>query len=168
MIFGIRNEENGIPVKRFCGNLNTLLGTTISDCEINNIYKIGKSDKSPIEVQFIPYQSKTTVLENYKELKGTNISIVPDLTKIEQERNEIFRNHLKDIRNTTQDRCHIKGEKLYRNNQIFTVEDLLEIEERKEQSFFARQSSEPQTPSKSYAEPQTTRTNRKRHKQKIK
>lgn len=86
--------------------------------------------------------SKVNVLSNCKKLKGKKITITQDLTKLQQARNKILRDHLKQIRSVSQDNCYIKGEKLYRNNKVYTVEDIIEIGE----DFIQQSNSAPQIP----------------------
>lgn len=148
VIFGLPVEENQISAERVRNKLNSLLGININKQDINNIYKIGKTDKSPIKVEFISTLSKITVLQNKKKLKGTKISIVPDLTKLQLERNKILSRHLKDIRSTSSDNCYIKGETLIRNNIPYTVEDILAIEKTQANSTLQKVGSQSQTPSK--------------------
>ncbi|CAH1112558.1 unnamed protein product [Psylliodes chrysocephalus] len=104
--------------------------------------------RSPIKVECVSTFTKIDVLKNTKKLKGTNITISPDLTKTQQERNKIFRNHLRGIRQTTQDHCYMKGEKLYRNSTAYSVEDIIQIEESYNSIVIQQSNSAPQTPTR--------------------
>ncbi|CAH1114790.1 unnamed protein product [Psylliodes chrysocephalus] len=110
-------------------------------------YQLGKLERSPIKVEFVSTFTKIDILRNIKKLKGTNTTISPDLTKTQQERNKILRNHLRGIRQTTQDHCYIKGEK-HRNNTAYRVEDTIQMEGSYNSIVIQQSNSAPQTPAR--------------------
>lgn len=59
-----------------------------------------------------------------------------------------MRRHLKEIHTSTSDRCYIVGEKVCRNHIPYTVEDILENEETRENRIFQKAVSESQTSSR--------------------
>ncbi|KAK9869162.1 hypothetical protein WA026_002909 [Henosepilachna vigintioctopunctata] len=76
----------------------------------------------------IPFYSSESELKNCRRPKETGINITPDLTKTQQERNKILKNHLRTLMETTTEMCYIKGDKIYYKNQTTTVEDILNFQ----------------------------------------
>ncbi|CAG9761274.1 unnamed protein product [Ceutorhynchus assimilis] len=110
--------------------LNNLLGTNISEQDINNIYKIGKEENPPIVIEFISYLKKLTVYENkenLKKLKEHGITISNDLSPSEREEQKLLRKHLQ-IARTQNHETKILGNKLIIDNMEYTPQELKEIE----------------------------------------
>ncbi|CAH1113877.1 unnamed protein product [Psylliodes chrysocephalus] len=147
VIFGIKPTLKELSVENICNYLNSVLGLQRKRSDIIHFYQLEKLERSPIKVEFVSTFTKIDVLRNTKKLKGINITISPDLTKSQQKRNKILRNHLLEIRQTTQDHCYIKGEKLYRNNTAYSVEDI-QIEDSYNSIVIQQSNSAPQTPAR--------------------
>ncbi|CAG9822919.1 unnamed protein product [Phaedon cochleariae] len=146
VVFGLTKKFEDLSVDNICNQLNKILDVEINISDINNLYRLGKAENSPIKIEFLSTFTKINILRNCKKLKGTNITISADLTKTQQERIKILRNFLTKLRSTGENRCYIKGERLYSNNTVYTVEDILEIEQSSESSQVIN--SAPQTPSR--------------------
>lgn len=141
--FGLVENREEVNPDNVCNKLNKLLDINIKSSDIGDLNLIGgNSGKEPLRIEFVSKFSKVNVLSNCKKLKGKKITITQDLTKLQQARNKILRDHLKQIRSVSQDNCYIKGEKLYRNNKVYTVEDIIEIGE----DFIQQSNSAPQIP----------------------
>ncbi|KAJ8943782.1 hypothetical protein NQ314_009649, partial [Rhamnusium bicolor] len=109
--------------------LKRTLCIDITETDINNIYPLGNSAKSPIKIEFVSELKKKLILRNCSRLKGTNISIRYDLTNKQREEYKILKGHLNRPNKNSNNKCHIKGNKLYINNIPHTIEDLEEIDD---------------------------------------
>ncbi|CAG9815609.1 unnamed protein product [Phaedon cochleariae] len=96
-----------------------------------------------IEDQISFSYAKTKDEWNVVKIEGFEES--EDQYSIQQERNKILRRHLKETKEKSDDRCYIRGEKLYINNRAYTVEDILELEEKEGIVHNKRANSEPPT-----------------------
>lgn len=99
------------------------------------------------KTEFLSTLTKINILQNAKKLKGTSLSISADHAKIQQERNKVLGSFPTKLRSSSDKNCYIKQEKLYCNNTVYTVEDILEINLNNKSS--PVMNSAPQTPSNS-------------------
>lgn len=114
--------------------LNNLLGVTLKTDDINNVYKIGKSENPPIIVEFVSFLKKKTLFENkdkLKELKQHGISITNDQSIEDRNNFKILRKHLKNAREQNLN-AKIRGQKLLVEDEIYSIEDLDQLEKRSE------------------------------------
>lgn len=127
VIFGLPPVENNSDLlKGTVQKLNDLLDTSIHERDINNIYKIGKSDKPPVIVEFISYLRKKSLFENIdkvKNLKEHGIAISNDLCPEDRENNKILVDFLKEAKAEGHN-AKLKGGILYVEDQTYTIEDL--------------------------------------------
>lgn len=148
VVFGLHKGKEEFSVDNICNKLNSHLGVRITRADINDTYLLGRSQNCPVKVEFISNLTKINVLRNCNKLKGTGVTISADLTKVQQQNHKILRSYLKKLRETGEEGCYIKGEKLYRNNIGYTAEEILEIEETIETVEPTKVSSAPPTPSR--------------------
>lgn len=127
IIFGLKDSE-GNTANKISKKIGELLGVDVKETDINNFYRLDKSAKPPIKVEFLSYLKKTEILKKCKKLKDTGIAISNDLTIEQRSEQKILRSFLKRTRQDPTDQSFIKGNKLYINNRAYTVEDLQEIE----------------------------------------
>lgn len=147
VVYGLVKTREEISVENLCNQLNSKLDVGITKADISNSYPLGKANNCPIKIELVSTLTKINILQNCKKLKGTNITISADLTKEQQKSNKILRTYLKQLRETGEGRCYIKGEKLYRNNVGYTAEEILEIEST-ELPNSPKLSSAPESPSR--------------------
>ncbi|KAK9884096.1 hypothetical protein WA026_005036 [Henosepilachna vigintioctopunctata] len=96
----------------------------LSESDINDVYSLGKGINKPIKVELLSFITKRKVLYNTKHLKNTNIFISNDLTELQREEQKILRQHLKYLRENTEKRCYIKGNKLIIDNKGYNATEL--------------------------------------------
>lgn len=148
------NKKNGIviyglhlgkeqKVEEICEKIKTLLEVDISPNHINAYHILGKKENSPVKIELVQFWKKTEILKNSFKLKGQNIYIVPDLTKKQLEDRKVLQEHLKLAKKDKVINCYIKGNKLYANGQIYTVDDLKQEDIVKP---ITKVNSAPQTP----------------------
>lgn len=126
VIFGLHLEQE-LSCDVICHELKKLVDVTVNESDLNNFYRLGNNKNCPIKVEFVSYLKKSLILKNKNKLRGTNISIVNDQTIKQREENKILRRHLHlNKQNTTN--CYIKGNKLYIDDQAFTLNELEAIE----------------------------------------
>lgn len=127
IIFGLEIPNGSSLLNFTIGRLTELLGISLSDTEINNIYQL-KSDKTPpVKVEFVSFLKKDLVIKNRKKLKGTRIFIAHDLNPEERKQQKELTTHLKLARSKN---CiaKIKGKTLQINSEIYTLEQLRDID----------------------------------------
>lgn len=126
IIFGLDNVDNTDLVRYTLGRINEVLDLNFSDSDINNVYKIGRSEKPPVIVEFISYLKKIEVfrdIDKLRSLKGKNISISNDLCKVDREIQNTLRKHLNIARGQNQ-QARLKGNRLEIEGKLYTVSDL--------------------------------------------
>lgn len=127
IIFGLDREEEQLNINSFLNKLNNYLTTDIKQPDLNNIYLLGKGRHCPIKLEFISYLNKQAIFRNIKNLKGTKISIVDDLTYFQREENKLLKTHLHEARKDNQNTCFIKRGQLYLNGKYYKPTELNEI-----------------------------------------
>ncbi|CAG9823945.1 unnamed protein product [Phaedon cochleariae] len=87
---------------------------------------------------------KNNILSNCGKLRGSNIAISNDLTPNEREEQRILRKYLNQEKKSGKfTSCYIRKNKLHLDDNVYTIEELKEIEEEEEAR---RVLSEPSTP----------------------
>lgn len=143
ILFGFDKLRDNATPKLICEELNHLLEVEISESDISDCYKLGKTKKSPIKVELISNLKKKVIFSKVKKLKGTNQSIANDLTLKQRNESKILRTNLIQARANTSCKSFIRGNRLVIGTKQYTVEDLVSIQpERKPHSA-------PSTPSTS-------------------
>lgn len=128
IIFGIKHQVNEINVDFIQQKIKSLLQIELVKVDINDVYTLGKSEDSPIKIQFTSYLTKKHILQNCKKLKDTNIFIGHDLTEKQREENKLLRKHLYIAKKDQNKTCYIKNNKLHINGTAITVEELKELD----------------------------------------
>lgn len=146
IIFGLIKDDEKITTTLIIQELNKLLELNLAETDINNLYRLGQFENSPVKVEFISYLKKIQVLKNCSKLKGTNISIVHDLTPQQRQDNQILKKHLKVAKQNRNNICYIKKNKLHINEEIYTLEQLREKENYEDFLMETKSSSAPATP----------------------
>lgn len=127
VIFGLKHPSH-ISFDFISQELKRLVGVEVLSSDLSNFYPLGKNESCPIKVEFVSYLKKASLLENAKQLKGTNVSIANDLTIKQRQDYKILRNHLYLAKQDKNTNCFIKNNKLHVNNKIYSVEDLEQSE----------------------------------------
>lgn len=61
------NVDSGNVVSSTISEINSLLGLNLTVKDISNIYKLGKTNSSPIKVEFLSFLTKSVVVSNKKK-----------------------------------------------------------------------------------------------------
>lgn len=126
VVFGLDNVNKSDLAEYTLEKLNKALDLNFKINDVNNVYKIGRSEKPPVVVEFISYLKKIEIfkdIEKLRTLKGKGISVSNDLCKADRENQKILRKHLKIARSQNQ-QVRLKGNKLEIEGVLYTVEDL--------------------------------------------
>lgn len=142
MIFGLNTENKEVNTEYICRELKSLIDVELNDIHINDIYPLGKGKNRPVKIELVSNITKRNILKNCSKLKGTNISITNDLTPQQRQQQKTLRKHLILARQDNKN-CYIKNNKLYVENIIYNVEDLLASEFQEE----VKVNSAPASPS---------------------
>lgn len=125
VIFGLeRREDEIIGVEEAIDILKNLLDINLVASDLNNVYYLGKTEKSPLKIEFTSFFKKSMILKSASKLKGTQIYIANDLTIEQREEGKILRKHLYLARQNEEKNCFIKNNKLFVDNQIYTAAEL--------------------------------------------
>ncbi|KAG5865271.1 hypothetical protein JTB14_006491 [Gonioctena quinquepunctata] len=136
VIFGLKHPGQNITIDFISRKLERLVGIEVQAADLNNFYTLGKTESCPIKIEFISFLKKNEILRYMKKLKRTSISIANDMTFKQREDSKILRKHLNLARQDNIVNCFINNNKLFVNNQIYSVKDLsgtgefLDIEEK--------------------------------------
>lgn len=129
VIFGMKVDQTAIFGSTL-QQINTLLGLKLSEGDVNNIYKIGKSDTAPIIVEFLAFHKKALIFKNRERLRGlrgTGISVSNDLCEADRESQKVLRRHLKVARGKNIP-AKIEGFKIQIDGKWYTPQQLQEEE----------------------------------------
>ncbi|KAK9892151.1 hypothetical protein WA026_018354 [Henosepilachna vigintioctopunctata] len=124
VIFGLPNKHDEVTAQSVVQEINRLLQIELSESDINDVYSLGKGINKPIKVELLSFITKRKILYNTKHLKNTNIFISNDLTELQREEQKILRQHLKYLRENTEKRCYIKGNKLIIDSKGYNATEL--------------------------------------------
>lgn len=127
VIFGLETTKQDL-LQNTVAQLNTLLGLSIADSDINNIYTVGKTQKPPVILEFVSYLKKQALFLQVGKLKGTGIAITNDLCIEDREEQKILKYHQKKARDQNLE-ARIKGKKLFIGNKSYSAEELGKIEQ---------------------------------------
>lgn len=142
LVFGLDTQEEELTPLHLCQKINDLLEIKINPQDISNYYTLGKTHSSPLKIEFVSQVTKKIIFQKVKKLKGTNISVSPDLTKQQQQERKILLQYLKKERGNSTNKVYIKGNGLYINDIKHTIEQLIEAEA----TIHGRSNSAPSTP----------------------
>lgn len=134
VIFGLSVDGNKL-VEDTLTKINTLLGIDLVPNDINNIYKIGRSQNPPLIIEFISFLKKLTVFENIKKLQSqrVKITITNDLCDSDRERHKILVKHYKLAKQNSLP-SRIRGHQLQIDNKWYKAEELEDIVSDSEES----------------------------------
>lgn len=141
IIFGLKTPEGKVAPEIICDELRRLLEVELTETDISDCYRLGKTENSPIKVELISTLKKRTIFSKAKQLKETPVSISNDLTEIQREEFNILRTNLQQARGNSSVRSYIRGNRLVVGTREYTVEDL------KNNQQVGKPHSAPQTPS---------------------
>ncbi|CAG9865138.1 unnamed protein product [Phyllotreta striolata] len=127
LVYGLgRAEPSRTTV---CDALKRLVRVDVKPSDIKNAYYMGKSETSPLKVEFSCYRTKMAVLKNGGYLRGTGVKITEDLTKKQRDELKVLQNYCnKEKQKGIYKRCFIVGNKLVLDNQTYTYEQLGQID----------------------------------------
>lgn len=111
IIFGLTKPSAGDPLDYIREKIHLLLGITVTESDINDYYTLGKSDNSPIKIEFLSNLKKREIFLNAKKLKGTGVSIAHDLTVTQREELRILKTFLLQARGDGTEKSYIRGNK---------------------------------------------------------
>lgn len=129
VIFGLAVDNSELAVNTL-KQINQLLDLIFSINDINNVYKIGKSDNSPIVVEFLSYHRKIEIFKNkekLKLLKTKKVAISNDLCMQDRKDQKILRQRLKQAKQDNL-QARIIGHKIEIEGKSYTARDLEETE----------------------------------------
>lgn len=130
LFFGLKVENRNNLINDTLSKLNHLFSLNIETNDINNLYKVGKTETAPILIEFVSYLKKTELFKDpqkLRNLKGTGYAISNDLCEEDRKEIKILKKHLIRAKEEKKD-AKIKGLKLLINNQLYTAKELEQIE----------------------------------------
>ncbi|CAG9768347.1 unnamed protein product [Ceutorhynchus assimilis] len=143
IIFGLEETDEEDPYQVVLNLFSSILNINTTKEEISAVYRFGKASRTrPILVKFISYHKKSTILQNAKLLKGSEIAISLDLTKEERENQKILYRHLKEAKNQGLE-AKIKKNELIVQGETFTIKELLNLEKNEAQASQTTPSTQP-------------------------
>lgn len=152
LLFGYKVEDSKELLKLTISKINELLATNIKEDNINNIYKVGKSDSAPTLIEFISYLKKAELFKDpakLRALKNTPYAISNDLCEEDRKDLKTLRKHQKKALNENK-QAKIKGLKLEIDNKLYTAKELEGVSE----SDISTTSTEPEESSEEEREEQ--------------
>lgn len=148
IVFGLPNNT-GTEVGETCKQLNDLLGINLAERDISDSSFFGNPGRKILKIELQSFHRKRYILQNCNKLKGTKIVITHDLTKLQQSEGKILRKHLIKAKQTSGEKCFIKGDRLWVGDKAYTVKELEEFEEvSDEQTVETQHNSAPPTPAR--------------------
>lgn len=124
IIFGLHKTPEQINLQTIRSEIKKLVDVDINESDLNNFYPLGKKENCPVKVEFVSYLKKKSILSNGNKLKGTNVSIVNDLTIKQQHEHKILRKHLYLAKQDGNHNSYIRRNKLHVNNEIYSAQEL--------------------------------------------
>ncbi|KAG5862574.1 hypothetical protein JTB14_026741 [Gonioctena quinquepunctata] len=118
-----------------------LLSIDLKARDINDYYFLGNSDTSPLKIELCSFLKKKDVFQKKSCLKGSNISIVNDLTPTQRKQYKLLKKHLNLAKQDGNKQCFIKKNM---NNDIYEISDLENLEKRPDNIYTPN--SAPPTP----------------------
>ncbi|CAH1976299.1 unnamed protein product [Acanthoscelides obtectus] len=149
ILFGLEETQNEDLLKDMIAFLHSNLAATITETDINNIYRIGIANSNtprPVKLELVRNIVKQKIIKSAYKLKGTNIAIAADLIPEDNQLQKILRKHLK-IASGQKQSAKIHKNKLLVNGVAYSAEEL-ELEEYiSEQEEEAKTAETQETPS---------------------
>ncbi|CAH1110464.1 unnamed protein product [Psylliodes chrysocephalus] len=158
VVFGLEVDKSDF-IKSTTQKLNTLLGTSITRADLNNIYLGNEKEPKPrINIEFTSYLKKQEIFGNIKKLKGSGVGIVNDLSYEERQSQKVLKDHLQNAKNQNL-QAKIKGTRLEIEGVLYNIEDLKRLEEEGANN---ESSSEEETEDKEKLNKKKTKTNKRK------
>lgn len=129
VLFGLNIDKENI-VAGTIEQLNNLFELNITVADINNIYKIGGSEKPPVVVEFISFLKKQEIFKNpekLKSLRSKNVSVSNDLCYEDRLEQETLRRHCKLAREKEL-QAKIRGHRLEIEGKFYTASELEQLD----------------------------------------
>lgn len=123
VIFGLDIDAKGNIATTAIRKLNSLLGISLSERDLNNIFPLKNVNKPAIKIEFLSHLTKDIVFQNVRKLKGTNIAIMHDMCYEDRLNHKILVKHLKEARSKNLS-AHIKHNRLIINGEAYNIEQL--------------------------------------------
>lgn len=123
IIFGVQHNKDLISF--VTNDLSKLLKMSISQADINNIYRVGTANN--VIVEFTSYLKKLKVLEHARNLKNSGFSVNHDLHPKDQADAKILYERMKTARALNL-KAYIKNFKLHINNEVYGIDNLPNLE----------------------------------------
>lgn len=143
IIFGLNKPVDKPTPKFVCEELHRLLEIELTDADIDDCYRLGKTENSPIKLELISNLKKRSIFSKAKHLKGTPVRLANDLTEEQRRDFKILKENLHQARTNTSLKSYIRGNRLVIGSKEYTVEDLMKSQPEK------KPQSAPSTPSTS-------------------
>lgn len=113
-------------IARTIEQLNELFGLNLTSSDINNIYRVGKSNNPPVIVEFVSFLKKKEIFKDVtklKSLKTRNIAVSNDLCYEDREEQKVLRRHYRLAKEKNL-QTKIKGHKLEIEGKLYAAGDL--------------------------------------------
>lgn len=117
----INNAERRELIDLIISKFNEHMQLDIVAQDISDIYLLGRSNKSPIKIEFVRFLTKLTILQNAHKLSGTDLSISKDRTVAEQNERKILVKQLK-IAKANGSSARIKNRTLVIDDVTYSVD----------------------------------------------
>lgn len=129
VIFGLKIDEKSELLTETLTKLNTLLGCTLTDQDINHIYMLkNETEKPPIILEFVSFIKKQRVSTQFSKLRGSGVSIANDASYEDRQKLKILRKHWKRAKDQNLE-ARIRGLKLEIGDKLYSIEELEKIED---------------------------------------
>lgn len=129
VLFGIETSNENLSTV-VLKKLNETLETSLEITDFNNVYKINRSPKSPVIVEFVSFYKKLVLFRDkskLKELKNFGIAIANDLCTEDRLIQKVLVKHLKEARGKNIP-ARIRGFKLEIQGTLYTADQLEHID----------------------------------------
>lgn len=132
IIFGLNKSVKETTPQLICEELHRVLNVELKESDIDNCYKLGKTEDSPIKVELISNLKKKVIFSKVKQLKDTPLSISNDLTGKQREELKILRANLLKARTNSTRKSYIRGNRLVVGTREYTLKELINNEQKAE------------------------------------
>ncbi|CAG9760481.1 unnamed protein product [Ceutorhynchus assimilis] len=126
-VWGLKLADNSDVLKVTLTKLNSLLGTNISEGDINNVFINKASNSAPVILEFVSNLKKRYIYSLVGKLKNSGISISHDSSFEDRQKQKVLVKHLREAKEQKLD-AKIKNGKLEIGEDSYSVEELLELE----------------------------------------
>lgn len=159
LFHGFKAQNKNNLVNETISKLNELFSLNIRTSDLNNLYRLGKTETAPILIEFISYLTKSEIFrdaQKLRDLQQTDYAISNDLCEEDRKDLKILRQHLKKAKEENK-QARIKGLKLEVDNKVYEAKDLDGLDsdtEKSDTESSATSSSEEEVDPNSLASPE--------------